>query len=665
METAKPNYPTTVVSELVSDFINLEKSNFNVILSKDITATTLSILSNRGEEAVRILFLLSPEEYLELERDFLQSETDNLYYLVALIARREDIPPQLFFKPPVIDIRTSPVTGVEFTFLMEKARSSFNEMLAGRDRKGKEQISLKDALNDQEALIEIGRSLTLEKDPDKLLRKILMHSKKITGADAGSIFILEEENGEKRLRFKYSHTFSKPMHLEEFTLPLDTKSIAGYVGVTGEALNIPDVYKLEANSKISFNPSYDRQHGYRTKSMLVVPMRNHLDQIIGVIQLINSKEPVEGSEGNEAFEVKLEKPEDFEKKVKPFAHRYRNLMEAVAAQAAIALENNRMLLQIEHQFEEFVKASVTAIESRDPATSGHSFRVADLCVKIANIINKTTEGPFADVTFSDTQLKELEFAGLLHDFGKVYIDPSIFLKSKKLFPKDFEYLMMRLNFLFRTLELKYCQEYSKPNLSSEARKEKERKLEKLRQIMRSVSDLNEPTVQIGDPETRIREILETQRELQCYDLEGKIIPVLDDNEVFNLKIKKGSLNEKERKIIESHVEHTYVFVSKIPWPDEYKKIPEIALKHHEKLDGTGYPHGVKGKEQIPLESRIMAVADIYDALTASDRPYKKCVPMDKIITILREEANSGKVDPDVVELFIKEILSTESAGPKF
>jgi HD-GYP domain-containing protein (c-di-GMP phosphodiesterase class II) len=427
---------------------------------------------------------------------------------------------------------------------------------------------------------------------------------------------------------------------------MDTNSIAGYVAVTGQVLNIPDVYELNADAPVSFNPTFDKEHGYRTKSMLVLPMRNHIDEIIGVIQLINSKEVGDVQTGNEAFEVILETDEDFELKVCPFDERYESLMEAVASQAAIALENNRMLLQIEHQFEEFVKASVSAIESRDPATSGHSFRIAEMCVRAAKAINAKNEGPFAGIFYSKPQLKEIEFAGLLHDFGKVYIDPSIFLKEKKLFSRDFEYLMMRLNFLYRSLELKFDREHIGPE-------ERAEKLSKIKEIMEQVTVLNEPKVQNTDPSEVIDSILALQDELEVEDLKGTDIPILEDKEMTNLKIKRGSLNDEERRIIQSHVEHTYTFVSKIPWPDEYRNIPDIARKHHEKLDGTGYPLGINDVEKLPIASRIMAIADIFDALSATDRPYKRAVPREKIFSILREEAEAGKLDRDLVELFIE------------
>jgi len=436
------------------------------------------------------------------------------------------------------------------------------------------------------------------------------------------------------------------------------------VATTGTILNIPDVYELGPDAPYSFNRSFDEEHGYRTRSMLSVPMRNHLDEIIGVIQLINSKETSDSDRvfsGNEAFEVRLETREDFERRVVAFDRRYESLLEAVASQAAIAIENNRMLLQIESQFDEFVKASVTANESRDPATSGHSFRVADMSVAVARTISDQQDGPFHDTVFSTSELKELELAGLLHDFGKVYLDPNVFLKGNKLYPKDLAYLHMRLDFLYRSVELSYAERTNHSLLSGSSdrreverlQREKSARLASLLKIIGLVDVLNRPNLRNGEPDDLIRDLESLGDGLDYTDPRGEPIPLLTNDERENFSIRRGSLNREERLMIESHVAHSYNFVSRIPWPPEYRRIPDIILGHHEKLDGSGYPGGWKGRDRIPLQARIMAMADIFDALTAPDRPYKKSVPLEKVLLILREEAAANKLDGEVVDLFIE------------
>ncbi|HQG43199.1 MAG TPA: HD domain-containing phosphohydrolase [Spirochaetota bacterium] len=555
------------------------------------------------------------------------------------------------------------ITMDEFLYIAQRSQYNAHQHFEIKSLTRHYLHELEDTERDFEALINIGKALSIEKNPDKLLRLILHLSKTITGADAGSIYIVEEKEGNKLLRFKHSHTFSKELPYEEFSMPMDKCSIAGYVAVTQQVLNIPDVYQLGVDDPVSFNSSFDKAHGYRSKSMLVVPMVNHINQTIGVIQLINSKEDFNNDyKGNEAYSVKLISKDDFETKVVPFQKRYESLMEAVASQAAIAIENNRMIRQIQNQFEEFVRASVTAIESRDVATSGHSFRVADMCLKIANAINEDHDEAFASVTFTETQLKELEYAALLHDFGKVYIDTAIFLKSHKLYPKDLDNIVLKLEYLYRYQQLKYAMtiyqklindmDYEKwSHVIQSIEYERDMVLQKILNAKQKVIELNNPMVKEIDVEKEVESLYMMLHSLECYDIENKPMEIVTNDDIKNLKIKRGSLNEDERHEIESHVVHTYNFVSTIPWPPEFSQIPEIAIKHHEKLDGTGYPYGLKG-DAIPLQARIMALADIFDALIATDRPYKPPITFNQALKIIEEEACNNKLDKELVALFI-------------
>ncbi len=507
---------------------------------------------------------------------------------------------------------------------------------------------LLDSFEDQRLLIEIGRDLMRERDVDRLLRRILEVSRLMTGADAGSIFLAEEQNGKPVLRFKYSHTVSKQLPYEEFTMSRTVGSIAGYVSLNGHSLNIPDVYKLDEDLPYSFNDSFDLAHGYRTKSMLAIPMTDHTGAVVGVIQLLNSKEMPEKF-GINPDTILLRKNEDFERLVVPFQERYEPLMEAVAAQAAVALENASMIKRILGQFEQFVAAAVDAVEARDPATSGHSFRVAANAVALARSLNARDIAGGRPLRFSDAALKELEYAGLLHDFGKVYIDPSIFLKSKKLFPADFERLKLRLKYLRRSLELDFALRES--CLESDARKrldeEREATLHELVNVSRLIETLNEPTMTAEDPASLIARIQAAAIPL-VRGIDDEPIPLLTAEEMANLLIKRGSLNDTERAEIERHVVRSYEFVKRIPWPPEYARIPEYVKAHHEMLDGSGYPDGLRG-DQIPLQARLLAVADIYDALTASDRPYKKSATPERAVEILTEEAGRGKLDAEIVK----------------
>jgi HD-GYP domain-containing protein (c-di-GMP phosphodiesterase class II) len=519
---------------------------------------------------------------------------------------------------------------------------------------------LQDAYEDQILLVEIGERLLSEKNPDKLLRLILDSCRRITGADAGSLFLCEEGEKGPQLRFKHSHTASRPLdYFEEFTMPRDERSIAGYVSLSRQALNIPDVYLLDKKLPFRFNPGYDSNSGYRTKSMLVVPMCDHEGAAIGVIQLINSKEGADASGPEVAAAVTLETAEDFETKVHPFKKRYESLLVAVANQAAMALENSRMIAAIKRQFYSFVRASVGAIESRDPATSGHSYRVAKTAVALMAAVDAEKDGLYGPCFFGEDERRELEYAGLLHDFGKVYLDPRIFTKAKKLFEKDYDYLVMRLKYLHRTTELDFARREiaalreGRGDEAACAEEECGQAVTVLLRAMNLVADLNEPQALSIDLDTGLKELAASAPRPEILaDLDGSPLPFLTEEERANLAIRRGSLNEVERKIIQSHVEYTETFVSNIPWPRMLRGIPEYCVKHHEMLDGSGYPKGIKG-DQIPLQARMLAIADVFDALSAPDRPYKKAIPFSAAKEILEDEARKGRLDAEMVRIFFE------------
>ncbi|MDY6933824.1 MAG: HD domain-containing phosphohydrolase [Spirochaetota bacterium] len=653
------------IKEYICDESTLRDNTFILV---DIKQKISHLLHKKHNPIFAVLFL-GKEDLFEIVPFLNEFNFKDISYKVILFSTEEELGTLNSDNiKHISDIRSSTISIKEYNILTQIAFQQIEEKYWQSNLKDEQILHLLDTKRDQEDLINIGMALSTEKSTDKLMKSILLLSKKITGADAGSIYLAEEtEDGKKQLRFKYSHTFERDLPFEEHVLSIDKNSIAGFVAVTGEVLNISDVYKLSSEDPLSFNSSFDKTHNYRAKSMLVVPMKNHVDHIIGVIQLINSKENTKEDTQimkNAAYEIKLENPNDFETKVVSFDQRYESLMQAVAGQAAIAIENNRMIKQIQNQFEAFVKTSVSAIESRDIATSGHSFRVAEICKEIARSIDREDCGSFKDTHFSENEIKEIEYASLLHDYGKVYIDLAIFKKAKKLYPKEFENLILKLNYLYRFIELHYTMQESLlsrdrnlfndivPDLES-MNLIKEDKLQRIRRIKDKVKVLNEPRIIEGDPERMLNEIMNDIQQVECFDIEGNKIELLTDNETLNLKIKRGSLNPIERKEIESHVLHTHYFLSDIPWPPEFKNIPDIVLKHHEKLDGSGYPFGISGEENIPIQSRMITIADIYDALIASDRPYKRAISCEEALSILEEEAKCNKLDKNILEIFIK------------
>jgi len=498
-------------------------------------------------------------------------------------------------------------------------------------------------------LTRIGMALSTERDLDTLLEMILSQARALTDADAGSLYLVEKaDDGAKRLRFKLAQNFSRPeIPFVSITMPISKASIAGYVASTSAPLVLDDAYQLPPNVEYSINRSIDEKYGYRTKSILTIPMSDHKDQIIGVLQLINRKRTADRV---------LSTPQDFDQEIVPFTGRTVELVSSLAGQAAVAIENSELYQSIERLFEGFVKAAVIAIEQRDPTTFGHSGRVAAMTVGLAETVDRAGDGVYRRVNFSREELREIRYAGLLHDFGKVGVREQVLVKAKKLYPPDLALVKQRYAFIRRTHErdferqrADYLEQHGHTNYAAflaELRRQQQEQLAELDRFMKLVGESNEPTLL---PEGNFEELLR-YGERRYQDLAGREQPLLTDDEVRFLTIRKGSLDEQERLEIESHVSHTYRFLLNIPWTKELANVPSIAYGHHEKLDGRGYPQKVTG-DHIPIQTRMMTIADIFDALTASDRPYKRAVPIPRALDIIAEEVKDGMLDGELFRLF--------------
>jgi len=499
-------------------------------------------------------------------------------------------------------------------------------------------------------LTRIGVALGTERDLKTLLELILTQARRITTSDAGSLYLVETgDQGQKRLRFRIAQTYSKPeAPFVEFTIPVDRSSLAGYTAVTGEPLVIDDAYFLPPDVEYSINRSFDERHGYRTKSMLVIPMKDHKEEVIGVLQLINRKRHADAV---------LATPADVEHQVVPYSRRTVELVTALAGQAAVAIENSRLYEEIERLFEGFVKAAVHAIEQRDPTTFGHSGRVANMTVGLAAVVDRAEEGAYRGVTFTREQIKEIRYAGLLHDFGKVGVREQVLVKAKKLYPLQLDLIRQRHHFVRRTAEREFWRKRAE-FLERHERKEYEpflraleeehaREIAVLDSFLDAVLNANEPTVL---PAGRFETLLQLSRR-SYEDPTGRPHPYLTEDEMRYLTIPKGSLDETERLEIESHVTHTYRFLQQIPWTRELQDIPMIAYGHHEKLDGKGYPRRVTG-DAIPIQTRMMTISDIYDALSAADRPYKAAVAPARALDIMADEVRAGQLDQELFRLFV-------------
>jgi HD-GYP domain-containing protein (c-di-GMP phosphodiesterase class II) len=390
--------------------------------------------------------------------------------------------------------------------------------------------------------------------------------------------------------------------------------------------------------------------------MLTVPMRNYNNEVVGAVQLINAKRSFETklTVANVPDEVVSFRPEDLE------------MIESIASQAAVAIDNKNLLDSIQALFDGFVQASVTAIEQRDPSTAGHSGRVEALTTSLASAVTKIDVGRYRDVYLSDDQLKELRYACLLHDFGKVGVREHILIKAKKLMPGQLEVIQARFEFVERSVQVRYATEKLEamrrgeagPAVLAEIDRRLEEDLVQLDKWVQGIVAANEPSV-LPEDKASMLEFLSQQT---YTDMAGRAHPMLDPQEFRFLSIRKGTLDPQERLEMESHVTHSFHFLSKIPWTQLMRGVPEIAYGHHEKLDGTGYPRGLAG-DQIPIQARMMTISDIYDALTAQDRPYKRAVPREKALDILKNEAGEGKLDGDLLDVFIAKRVY-DAAAPR-
>jgi HD-GYP domain-containing protein (c-di-GMP phosphodiesterase class II) len=390
--------------------------------------------------------------------------------------------------------------------------------------------------------------------------------------------------------------------------------------------------------------------------MLTVPMRNYNNEVVGAVQLINAKR---------AYETRLT-VDSVEKEVVSFRPEDLEMIESIASQAAVAIDNKNLLDSIQNLFDGFVQASVTAIEQRDPSTAGHSGRVEKLTTSLASAVTKIEVGKYKDVYLTDDQLKELRYACLLHDFGKVGVREHILIKAKKLIPGQLEVIQARFEFVERSVQVKYANEKLEAMRSgrgdahtlTDIDRRLESELAQLNLWIQGIIEANEPTVLPQDKSS----MLEFLSQQTYKDMGGTSHPMLDPQEFRFLSIKRGTLDPQERLEMEAHVTHSFHFLTKIPWTPLMRHIPEIAYGHHEKLDGTGYPRGLTA-DQIPLQARMMTISDIYDALTAQDRPYKRAVPVSTALDILHSEANDGKLDKDLLDVFITNRVY-ESTAPR-
>jgi HD-GYP domain-containing protein (c-di-GMP phosphodiesterase class II) len=520
----------------------------------------------------------------------------------------------------------------------------------------------------------IGTALSEIRALSELLEIVLTEARGILQADAGSIYIIERGTGrnaparkvlgraERRtsaqavrretlsqqnfsLRFAAAQNDSVSIPFEEIVFPANLESIAGYAALTGEIVALPDVYNLPDGAPYRFNESVDRQYGYRTRSMLTLPLKNTQDEVVGVVQLINRKhDPAERLT-----------PENTESQTARFTPEDMELAASLGSQAGVAIENVRLMDAITGLFERFVIACVQAVEQRDPATAGHSGRVDRITMALADEVNRAASGPYAGIEFSDAEMVELHYASLLHDFGKIGVREHVLTKAEKLYPAQAQAIEYRARLIAQELRLDalehearlYAEGKAAPDALQGVRDGLKSELARLEDDLEFIRKHIKPVFVTDEAQARLDAI-----HANPWRVGDSVLPLVDDEEYRSLCTRRGTLNPEERAEIEHHVKASWDFLKRIPWTDDLARVPEIAGQHHEKMRGGGYPNGVPAAE-TPLGSRLMAVADVFDSLTASDRPYKPAIPLERALKILQSMADDGDLDPDVVRLFVE------------
>jgi HD-GYP domain-containing protein (c-di-GMP phosphodiesterase class II) len=494
------------------------------------------------------------------------------------------------------------------------------------DHKLKEQIK---------RLNQIGIALTSETHLPTLLELIVHEVRGFTRADAGSLYSVDRN----QLRFEVAQNDTLAARRNEvyesfrpYPMPLDKTSIAGYVAITGKTLNISNVYDLTGDEEYRFNPAFDDRNRYRTRSMLVVPIRTHQNEILGVLQLINSL--------------------DEQNNVTVFASEQEDLVASLASQAAATIQNARLINAVHEIFAALVRYSASAIDARSPHTAGHSRRVATYSMRLARSVNEETEGTLADVLFSDKELEELNYAAWLHDIGKIGVREELLERVDRLTPASMELISTR----FEAIKLSVARDFERQRRAEEGSKETdharlERRLRRVDEDLGFIRKINR-AMRLSLEEIRRIEEIQTK---SFRNARGEVRAYLSEEEVHHLSLPSGNLTGKEFQEVRGHVLQTLNIINKIPFTNDLERIPVIAAAHHEKLDGSGYPLGLTASD-ITIQARILGIADVYDALTASDRPYRGAMPVQEALQHLIKEAEEGKLDRDLVDLFVRKSL---------
>lgn len=482
----------------------------------------------------------------------------------------------------------------------------------------------------------IGKSLSAEKDIDKLILHIVESAKTFTRADAGTLYLRDEES--ERLRFKIMLNDSLPAEClpdihEMRALPLmgdqdqpNHRHVAAYVANTRKTVNIDDAYSAD-DFDFSGTRDFDQDSGYRSQSFLTVPMLNHHDDVIGVLQLINAK----NDQGD----------------IITFSHAAEELVESLASQAATALSKQRLIEDQRLLFESFIKLIAEAIDEKSPHTGGHCRRVPQLTLMLADAAVGEKIGLAKRFTMSDEDRYELKIAGWLHDCGKVTTPDHVVEKSTKLEKPIDRIELVKTRFAALAAQIRLT-----------AGQNSQVELDQLKDDLDFILQANQGAEYMPEQaQQRVHQIAQRT----WLDFDGQLQPLLSDDEVENLTVSRGTLTDEEREIINHHIVATVRMLEALPYPKHLKRVPEFAGGHHERMDGNGYPKGLK-REQMSVQARVMGIADVFEALTARDRPYKKGMKLSQSLGILAKMCANGHVDPDLFAVFVKKKVYLDYAN---
>jgi HD-GYP domain-containing protein (c-di-GMP phosphodiesterase class II) len=514
--------------------------------------------------------------------------------------------------------------------------------------------SVTDLLARLEQLNEIGAALSRERDITRLLENILLAAKTITNADGGTLYRTSEDGS--TLRFEILRTDSLNLTMggssgSEISLPNlplrdaqgapNDSLVATHAAIHRQTVNVADAYN-EPSFDFSGTRGFDDRTGYRSRSFLAVPMKSHEGEIIGVLQLINAQVPGTGE-------------------VISFSAANQSLVESLASQAAIALSNRLLITQLEELFVSFINVINLAIDEKSPHTGSHCQRVPELTMMLADAAHQTSQGPLASFVMNEQDRHELQIAGLLHDCGKVTTPVHVVDKATKLqtIYDRIGLIDTRFEVLKRDQEIDSLRQQLALRTVVDAKAESElqaqcrgriQSLDEERAFLR-LANRGVEAMQLEDMQ-RVRDIAQTHL---WRNVEGIESEFLTADEIENLTIRSGTLTQGERDTINHHIVSTIKMLEQLPWPRHLRHVPEYAGGHHERMDGKGYPRGLT-RDQMSVQARVMGIADIFEALTASDRPYKPGMKLSQAMTIMHKFKRNGHIDPDLFDIFVEQGL---------